>query len=217
MAKREAQWRECALLKEAKPVGELLRFALGPDAEIVPDIDAKARGRGVWISDNGQAISKAVKKNVFAKSLKQRVKVPSELAQITRTRLEQRLKGALGLARKAGQLQTGATRVKSAIGSGTVLALITATDAASDGRRKILAALKLTGDREKVPHFDILTSVQLGLALGQENVIHAALTSGAAAESALMRVNKLVRYDLCDLGEDFGFGKSLDLGKDLDD
>ncbi len=198
MAKQKIQLRECALQKQAKPVEQLLRFALSPDAEIVPDIDAKAPGRGVWISDNEQAISDAVKKNAFAKSLKQKVKVPSELAQITRTRLEQRLKGALGLARKAGQLQTGATRVKSAISSGSVLALITATDAASDGRRKILAALKATGSGDEVPQFDILTSLQLGLALGQENVIHAALTRGAAAKSALSRVKKLIRYDLKD-------------------
>ncbi|MCF6302747.1 MAG: DNA-binding protein, partial [Devosiaceae bacterium] len=108
-------------------------------------------------------------------------------------------KGALGLARKAGQLQTGATRVKSSIASGSVLALLTACDAASDGRRKMMATLRSQsrelGLQTEVPHFDILTSEQLGLALGQENVIHAALTYGAAAKSALQRVIKLTRYN----------------------
>jgi len=212
MTKQKIQLRECALQKQAKPVEQLLRFALSPDDQIAPDIDAKAPGRGVWISDNARDVNEAVKKNAFAKSLKQKVKVPSELAQITRTRLEQRLKGALGLARKAGQLQTGATRVKSAISSGSVLALITATDAAVDGRRKILAALKATGNGDEVPQFDILTSLQLGLALGQENVIHAALTRGAAAKSALSRVKKLIRYDSkddLDLNADLNLNKSL--------
>jgi len=195
MARQKIRMRECALSKTAKPVEELLRFALGPDGEIAPDIDAKAPGRGVWITADETSVALAVKKNAFAKSLKQQVKVPSELAQITRTRLEQRLKGALGLARKAGQLQTGATRVKSAITSGSVIALLTATDAASDGRRKMMAALRANMDGVEVPQFDILTSSQLGLALGQENVIHAALTGGAAAKSALLRVQKLKRYD----------------------
>jgi len=195
MARQKVQTRECALTKTEKPVEELLRFALSPDGDLVPDIDAKAPGRGVWISDNEQAIADAIKKKAFAKSLKQQVNVPSELAQMTRTRLEQRLKGALGLARKAGQLQTGAIRVKSSISSGSVLALLTAKDAASDGRRKMMAALKATGCGDKVPHFDILTSSQLGLALGQENVIHAALTYGAAGKSALSRVKKLHRYN----------------------
>ncbi|HFC04890.1 MAG TPA: DUF448 domain-containing protein, partial [Rhizobiales bacterium] len=188
---------------------DLLRFALSPDNILVPDIDAKAPGRGVWITDNYADVALGVKMNVFAKSLKQKIQVPSDLAQITQTRLEQRLKGALGLARKAGQLQTGATRVKSAIAGGTVIALLTATDAATDGRRKMLASLRAArfadhgftdADDEgivpfrEIPHFDVLTSIQLGLALGQENVIHAALTKGAAAKSALLRVRKLTKY-----------------------
>jgi hypothetical protein len=45
-----------------------------------------------------------------------------------------------------------------------------------------------------VPHFEILSSDQMGLALGLENVIHAALVKGAAARSALARIERLVRY-----------------------
>jgi len=176
------------------PVDDLVRFALGPDGVIVPDIDARAPGRGVWIMFNNAAVEEAVRKNVFSRSLKQRVSVPQDLAQITRTRLEQRLAGALGLARKAGQLQTGATRVKSAISSESIIALLTASDAAPDGRRKMVMALRVSGREDQVPHFDILTSPQLGLALGQENVIHAALTHGAAAISALFRVRNFARY-----------------------
>ncbi len=199
LAKKAALVRECALTREAKPVSELLRFALSPQGELVPDIDAKAPGRGVWITDSEAAIMQGLKKNVFARSLKQKIAVSSDLAQITRSRLEQRLKGALGLARKAGQLQTGATRVKSSIASGNVLALLTACDAASDGRRKMLATLRSqaleAGLETTACHFDILTSEQLGLALGQENVIHVALTHGAAAKSALQRVKKLARFN----------------------
>ena len=191
------------------PVDNLLRFALSPDNILVPDIDARAPGRGVWISDNYHAVCLAVKQNVFARSLKQQIEVSSDLAQITQTRLEQRLKGALGLARKAGQLQTGASRVRACIADHSIIALLTATDAAEDGRRKMLASLKAARfsfphegpleqeenePREAVAHFDVLTSMDLGLALGQENVIHAALTNGAAAKSALLRVKKLDTY-----------------------
>ncbi len=194
MAGKGEQLRQCALSRQARPVGELLRFALGPHGELLPDVDAKAPGRGVWISANAAAVEEAVRRNVFAKSLKRKIDVPSELAQITRTRLEQRLTGALGLARKAGQLQTGATRVRSCIAKGSVLALVTATDAARDGRRKMMAFLRASEPEGEVPHFDILTSSQLGLALGQENVIHAALTQGAAAEAALKRMRRLRDY-----------------------
>ena len=45
-----------------------------------------------------------------------------------------------------------------------------------------------------VPHFESLSSAQMGLALGLENVIHAALTRGAAAQSAVDKANRLARY-----------------------
>lgn len=186
--------RECALSRQPRPVDDLIRFALGPDGAIVPDVDGKAEGRGVWISLSQHDVSAAVTKKVFSRSLKQQVEVPADLAHITIARLEQRLTGALGLARKAGQLVTGATKVKSALQSGKALALLSATDAAPDGVRKMLQALRASTRQTPVSHFQLLTSAQLGLALGQENVIHAALIDGTAAKSALMRARRLARF-----------------------
>jgi predicted RNA-binding protein YlxR (DUF448 family) len=196
------QYRECALTRDKKPVGELLRFVVGPDDRIVPDTDARAEGRGVWITLGEKAVGEAVKRRAFAKSLKGDVSVPADLAVEARQRLEQRLLGALGLARKAGQCAVGATQVQAAIAGGTVIALLTATDAAADGRAKMLAALRgrdkavgAAGETAALtPHLELLSSAQLGLALGRENVIHAALTEGAAARSALARAERVARY-----------------------
>lgn len=191
---RQAKTRECALTREIKPVEDLFRFALGLDNVLVPDVDAKAPGRGVWITLSEKAVEQAIAKKAFARSLKQQVTVPLDLAQLVRTRLEQRLLGALGLARKGGQLLTGAAKVTGAIAKPGILALFTATDAAPDGRNKMLATAKARAQDGLVTHFELLTSLQLGLALGQENVIHAALTEGAAAKSALSRAQRLARY-----------------------
>ena len=194
MARNSQQIRQCALTRQSLSIDQMVRFALGPDDQLVPDIDGRAPGRGVWVTATILSVRQAVEKNVFSRSLKQKIQLPTDLAQLTETRLEQRLEGALGLARKAGQLQTGATRVKSSIAAGNVLALLTARDAAPDGRRKMKASLRAAGLDEQVPQFDILSSSRLGLALGQENVVHAALTNGIAAESALVRVQRLVHY-----------------------
>lgn len=194
--------RECALTREKKPVGEMIRFVVGPDDGLVPDTDAKAEGRGVWLTLGQKSVAEAVRKKAFARSLKGPVSVPEDLPGLTRQRLEQRLLGALNMARKAGQLTTGATRVRGAIEAGDVIALITATDAAADGRDKLLSALhgaerravEAGEARPPVPHFELLDSGQMGLALGIENVIHAALTKGAAAQSALARAERLARF-----------------------
>ena len=203
MARREETTRMCALTRQEKPVNELIRFVLGPDDVLVPDTEAKAEGRGVWISLGHAAVAEAVKKKVFARSLKTEVKLPEDLVGLTRQRLEQRLLSALSMARKAGQLIFGATKVKAALEMGESIALITASDAAEDGRGKMVATWKAVhhAAREEeiegfeIPHFELLSSEQLGLALGLENVIHAALTKGAAAQAAVEKARRLARYD----------------------
>lgn len=177
-----------------RPAADLIRFVLGPDDVIWPDVDEKAEGRGVWITLSEDAVRQAAKKNVFAKSLKTAVKLPEDLAALTRDHLTQRLVGAIGMAKKAGQLVNGQTRVQAALKSGDAIALLTSTDAKSDGRNKMVGLLKALGIDAITPHLEVLESRHFDLALGTENVIHAALTKGAAAHSALARAQRLARY-----------------------
>ena len=90
----------------------------------------------------------------------------------------------------------------SPIATGGLIALITATDAAEDGRSKMIGPLKAlhyaAAEEEindfDVPHFELLDSEQMGLALGMENVIHAALTRGAAAQAAVEKARRLALF-----------------------
>ena len=194
--------RRCALTHEVKPAAELIRFVVGPDDVLVPDTDAKAEGRGVWISLGARNVAEAIKKKSFARSLKTAVTVPDDLPALTQLRLEQRFVSSLQMARKAGQLLTGAMKVKAALETGEAIALLSATDAADDGKKKLLATLKAADKAAQEqgleaadrPHFELLDSAQLGLALGIENVIHAAPTQGAAGEAAVKRAERLARY-----------------------
>jgi predicted RNA-binding protein YlxR (DUF448 family) len=186
-----------------RPAADLVRFVVSPDGGLVPDTDAIAEGRGVWVTLGAKSVAEAQKRKVFARSLKASVAVPDDLAGLTRQRLAERLLGALQMARKAGQLVTGATRVRAAIDAGEAVALLTATDAAADGRGKLLGALRSHErklreaglEEPETRHFELLDSAQLGLALGVENVIHAALTRGGAAQTAVKRAERLARYD----------------------
>lgn len=202
MARQDEIERRCALTRELKPTAALIRFVVGPEGGLVPDTDARAGGRGVWISLGATHVAEAMRRRVFARSLKGPVAVPDDLVALTRLRLEQRLVAALQMARKAGQLLTGATKVKAALETGEAIALLTATDAAADGRGKLVGSLRgadfaaaeaglSQGPR---PHFDLLDSGQLGLALGIESVIHAAPTQGAAGEAVVKRAERLARY-----------------------
>ncbi|NOZ33530.1 MAG: RNA-binding protein [Alphaproteobacteria bacterium] len=182
--KAQPKTRECCLTRQSRPVTELVRFAVGPDGILVPDIDGRAGGRGAWVLADQGSVEQAMAKNAFGRSLKSPLIIPKDLAQLTAARLEQRVLGALGLARKAGQIAIGATKVEKAISAATIVALITASDGRPDGRRKMFGALKAAG-LGFLPRYGSLSSNQLSLALGYENVIHAALTGGAAASSAM--------------------------------
>jgi predicted RNA-binding protein YlxR (DUF448 family) len=194
--------RRCAVTLEVKPAADMIRFVVGPDDVLVPDTDAKAEGRGVWVTLGETFVAEAIKKKAFARSLKAPVSVPDDLVALTRLRLEQRFVNALQMAKKSGQLMTGAMKVKSALETGEAIALVTATDAADDGRKKMLATLKASSKAAEEqglpgadrPHFELLDSAQLGLALGIESVIHAAPTQGAAGEVAVKRAERLARY-----------------------
>jgi len=194
--------RRCALTHEVKPAADLIRFVLGPDGVLVPDTDMKAEGRGVWISLGEKQVAEAVRRKAVAKSLKTEVRLPDDLPGLTRLRLEQRLISALQMAKKAGQLLTGMTKVKEALETLRAIALLTATDAAEDGRKKLLATLKAaTKSAEEqgmgtvnIPHFELLDSARMGLALGIESVIHAAPTQGAAGDAVVKRAERLARY-----------------------
>jgi predicted RNA-binding protein YlxR (DUF448 family) len=194
--------RRCAVTLEVKPAADMIRFVVGPDDVLVPDTDAKAEGRGVWVTLGEKFVAEAIKKKAFARSLKTSVTVPDDLVALTRLRLEQRFVNSLQMARKAGQLMTGAMKVKAALETGEAIALVTATDAADDGRKKMMATLKASSKAAEEqglpgadrPHFELLDSAQLGLALGIESVIHAAPTQGAAGEVAVKRAERLARY-----------------------
>lgn len=186
--------RTCCVTRNSLPKAELIRFALGPNGEILPDIAGKAGGRGVWVTANRQILAQAVVKNTFARALKTQVNVPDQLVEITQTHLEKRLLGALGLAMKGGHLVTGYEKVRSAIEKEKINALIAASDGSMDGRKKLTQLLRTMELEDEVPYIDFLNAEQLSLALGGKNVIHAALVGGAATKSAIDRANQLARF-----------------------
>jgi predicted RNA-binding protein YlxR (DUF448 family) len=79
--------RACALTRARRPKDELIRFVLGPDGTVVPDLKEKLPGRGVWLTAARDIVGEAAKRNVFARALRTEAKVPEGLA----AEVEQRL------------------------------------------------------------------------------------------------------------------------------
>ena len=185
--------RTCALTREVRPVGDLIRFVVGPDGNVVPDVKRKLPGRGLWIGLSRTAVDRAVKRGVFARGFRRAVKVDPGLAALTESLLERSALDALAMAGKAGGVVTGFAKVEAAL-AGDAVALVHASEAAEDGKRKLAAALNRRPDAGKTPVIDSFSGRQLDLALNRINVVHAALLNGPASSTFLARTERFRRF-----------------------
>ncbi len=173
--------RRCAATGASRPKAEMVRFVAGPDGRLVPDAANDLPGRGVWVTADRKAIAKAMAKGLFAKSLERAVDVPKDLPDAVERILAARALAMLGLAKRAGLVATGETRVRERLDEaeaglgGKIAALVEARDGAEDGRRAILA--KARAMELDVPVCGQFDSSELSVALGQGNVIHACLSA----------------------------------------
>ena len=187
-----ARERMCIVTRAHGDDTSLIRFVLDPDGVLVPDIKANLPGRGAWVSANRAVLASAIKRKAFARALKCDT-VPGgldDLAARTEQVLRQHARGALALARKAGLVVNGFAKVESALKGGKVHALLHASDAGADGQMKLDRLAGHVG----VPVLRILPHGEMGLALGLEHVIHAALLDGPGAVRFLAPLRRLEAF-----------------------
>jgi uncharacterized protein len=188
--------RLCIVTREVKPVSEMIRFVIGPDRNVVPDLRRRLPGRGVWVTATRAAVAQAVKRRAFARGFKADVGVAPDLADEVERLLERSALDALSIVRKAGRAALGFAQVERALASEPVVALLHAADAGREGVRKLGAASRsrLGEKAHDLPVVDRFTAPQLDLAFGRPNVVHAALLAGSASDGFLARYRNLERF-----------------------
>ncbi|MBC8129822.1 MAG: RNA-binding protein [Rhizobiaceae bacterium] len=189
--------RMCIVSRRTMEADALIRFVAAPDGSVVPDLRRRLPGRGAHVEARRETVETAVKRKLFRRALKTEVTGTDTLAADVDDVLRRAALGFLGLARKSGQLVTGATKVDLAIRSGRAVAVLHASDAAADGIRKLEGARKAavaTGAAEDMPVFRPFTADEMGLAFGGGNVIHAAVLAGDAGAALLKRLLALSNY-----------------------
>jgi predicted RNA-binding protein YlxR (DUF448 family) len=181
--------RTCILTRTAAPPRALIRLALAPDGRVLPDVRAKAPGRGAWVGvarpELEQALAKGKLRGALARAFKSNeVFVPADLPELIAAALRRNALDRLGLESRAGALLTGAERIEKAARSGQLHALYHASDAAADGCAKLAQAWRVGSEQEGSSLKGVALPVPrtiLALALGRENVVHIGVTDRAAA------------------------------------
>jgi predicted RNA-binding protein YlxR (DUF448 family) len=202
--RKSAPERLCIATRSVKPVAELIRFVVGPEGRVVPDVKRRLPGRGVWVTATREAVAMAAARRAFGRSFKREVGVPPDLAEETERLLVQAALDALAIAHKSGLVAAGFAKTEAALRTGRVVGLLHAADGSPEGVRKLAAAARShASDGQPGPvTINMFMSAQLDLALGRLNVVHAALLAGPASAGFLARCRSLARFR----GEDPGVG-----------
>jgi predicted RNA-binding protein YlxR (DUF448 family) len=182
--------RRCILSGERADPAHLVRLAISPDGDVLPDVRAKAPGRGAWVGVSRAELELAVKKGRLKGALGRAFKgealsIPADLPARIETALKADALSRLGLEARASNLVTGHEKIDTAARKGQVHLLFHASDAGTDGSRKLEQAWRVGEGREGEDFTGTTLPVDreaLSMALGRNNVVHVAVTNAGAAE-----------------------------------
>lgn len=176
--------RRCVLTGARQAKEAMIRFVVGPDGQVVPDLTGRLPGRGLWLSARGSMLEDPRLAQAFARAAKARVTVPDDLRSRLVAGLERRVAELLGLARRAGQAVAGFVVAREWVVSGRAGLVVEARDGAPDGRRKLLAGAV-------VPVVAPLTAAELGGIFARDHVVHAAVAPGRLALAIVTEAERL--------------------------
>ena len=194
--------RRCILSGRTAPRDALVRLAVSPEGEVLPDALAKAPGRGAWIGVSHAELEEALASGKLKAALARAFRggalsIPQDLAERTEAALRRALLDRLGLEMRAGRLILGTDRIADQARSGGVAALFHAADASADGNRKLDQAWRVGEDAEgsglrgtPLP----LDRTALSVALGRDNVVHLALADAPSAERVAAPLQRLLTF-----------------------
>lgn len=198
----DAPERKCILSGEHAARDALVRLAIGPAGEVLPDALARAPGRGAWIGVSRAELEQAVEngklKGALARAFKgEQLAIPADLGALVDKALTRAVLDRLGLELRAGRMILGSERIAEQARQGKVALLVHASDASDDGCRKLDQAWRVGMDAEgsgmagtRLP----LDRAALSVALGRDNVVHLALADPASAERVATPLRRLMRF-----------------------
>ena len=194
--------RKCILTGDNGSRGDLLRLAISPDGDVLPDALARAPGRGAWIGVSRGELETALAKGKLTGALARAFKgaeltIPADLPERAEAALRRAFTDRLGLEMKGGRLLTGSDRIAENARMGKVAWLAHAADAGEDGSRKLDQAWRVGRDEEGSGLHGLtlpLDRAALSVALGRDNVVHLALTDREAAARLDLPLRRLLRF-----------------------
>ncbi len=162
----------------------MIRFVLGPERALVPDLAGKLPGRGMWLSARADVLEGALKRGAFGKAARGQVHPPPDLSERIEAGLRQRVRDLVGFARRAGQVVCGFQQVREWLQSGRAGLLVQAHDGSAPERARLLGG-------SEVPVCVALSAAELGSVFGRDHAVHAAVARGRLADEIALEAARL--------------------------
>ena len=172
--------RTCIATGETGAPDRMIRFVVGPEGDVVPDLARRLPGRGLWVKAERAAVERAVAKNLFARAARASVKPAADLAERVERLLLERALADLSRARRAGRAVAGFVRVEQMVGQRRAGLLVVADEADGDG----LGKLKATG----LPIARLGDAAALGGIFGREQAVYVAVARDDAGGAFIERI-----------------------------
>ena len=172
--------RTCIVTGEEATPERMIRFVVGPEGEVVPDLARKLPGRGLWVRAEQAAVAEAVTRKLFAKAARAAVTAPADLAGRVERLLVGRVLEDLSRARRAGRAVAGFVKVEQMVGRAQAGLLIVAAEAEGDGLAKLAAS--------GVPLERLGDAALLGGVFGREQAVYVAVAHDDRSGHFIQRI-----------------------------
>ncbi len=176
--------RRCIVTRASGPKERMVRFVLDPDRRVVPDLEGRLPGRGMWLSADADVLERATRRGAFARAARCTVDMPPDLRARIEDGLTRRIRDLVGFARRGGQAVCGRQAVLEWLRSGKAGLLVEAADGSPAERAK------LVGGRE-VPVVSPLPAEALGAVFGRDHAVHVAVAPGRLADAIAVEAGRL--------------------------
>lgn len=182
--------RRCLVTGDVRDPAELVRYVVGPDDAVVPDIAGTLPGRGLWVGARRELVDQACKRGRFARAAggDRRVRIDGNLADRTERLLRRRCLDFIGLARRAGLTALGEDKVARCLRAGKAAVVIIAADSGAAGPAKLN---RLAAGAAAVPVVTAFDGADLGQAVGRDHAGYVALRPGALADRFRAEMRRL--------------------------
>lgn len=176
--------RRCIVTRESGPKEAMLRFVLGPDRDVVPDLAGRLPGRGMWLSARADVLERAIKRGAFAKAARGTVHLPPDLAARIEDGLKGRIRDLVGFARRSGQAVCGRESVREWLQAGKAGLLVEASDGSAAERSRLVG-------RRELPVVAPLPADVLGSVFARDQAVHVAIAPGRLAAAIAQEAARL--------------------------